>query len=226
MGDIVKKFGKKSGVFIKEKSRLVSSILQKISKKQIMIFILIVLALTAAIFIKSIIEKSMIQRQIPKYWSVQPKLEDAAIMNFDDIKSEFLDPFSSILKVNNGLKVAKILSKSDSRYNDSIKILKEISKYAEDEAIFDVIQMSILSIQIMYNTEKRDVNPVQKIARSKSPYHLLAIEVLAENELSLGNEKLYYKNIDKIYHSKNLKSPHMKDRIEELYYIATPHLEN
>lgn len=224
---IAEKFGKKTGEFVKA---LILSIelrlfdfMQNFTKKHFAILTTFIAAVLISIICLSSFRTFKLKSEIVKYWHVQSKLEDSNMMNLDSIKSDFLDPFSSILKVDNGLKIAKILYKN--RPEDAILILKNIQKYSEKE-ILESIYMSILAIQIENNFEKRDIKNVQKISTSNSRYRGLAKELLAENELSLNGKASYFSKIKSIYSIEEIKSPHMKERIEELYYIADQGIEN
>jgi len=226
--NIGKIFGLKTKYFIQNflKSILEISFSKKINKKNTIIALFIVFISLITLFCFKVYNNHKIKQQIIEYYYVQDRLSNAMSMNLQDIKEQFLKPFSGIMRANNSFIVANILYKSDTKYKDAIEVLKFSKSFSNQNYINDVIDMNILAIQILHNEGVKNINNVQKIANNKkNRFNIVAQELLLESTLSEGKFDEYYKNIMKIYSLNMINKSYTQERFEELNYIASDFID-
>ncbi|QED23266.1 hypothetical protein [Candidatus Deianiraea vastatrix] len=224
---ISENLGRKLGLFVRNsfqnffKIILNISFSEKINRKNIVIFLIFVVMFFVAGIIYNMHKNSKIQDQIVKYYYIQNEITDSKAMSLQDIKSNFLTNFDSILRVNNGFKVVNELYLSETRYKDAIDILKFIQNRSNLKHINQIIDIDILTIELLHKVENPKIEKVKKIANSQSFLSPIAKELIAEIELGRKNYEEYYKMMRNMYEYANIESRYMKDRVEEATYIGS-----
>lgn len=187
-------------------------------KKTIIATVILIFAILISCFAYSELSQYTRKKNLVKYYKIQFVIDNSANMNIEQIKSEILDNFSGLLKVNLALKIIKKFP--ENRFNDALEILKYVHSSDNPKDVNDLLAMNILGIEINNNTMNRNIDNIKNIAHSKHRFSVLAMELLAENELSRGLIDSFYRKIDSIQQSGRVKTPYMQNRMNELSFIG------
>ncbi len=190
------------------------------AKKALITMVIIAFTVFISYIIYSEVGAHFKRKQVIAYYKVQPLIRNSISMSLEEINYQLIKPFSGILKVNNAMKVAYILGKSDVRYKDAIHILQNSKSFANMHHLNELLSLSALAIQINHNTEERSKADVIRIAKSRGRFAIIAKELLTIDDLSNGKLEEFYRRIEVLSQSSDIKTEYMKNRINELSYIA------